>query len=181
MMAYACNPTFGEMMIKSNRPWLSVAVLVSSLILSIPAQAETTNNAMPSDKALAEWDANFHPGYYEVTETPLNKKGQPVVLESQTKNRCLTDRDAKAMARSPLTLVSPKECRMDVDFSAQTLTVTAHCLIDGEKYATVASVGVGEGQKQYDSASVKMQVLDGGEAKMIYGTGTHFKYLGTCP
>jgi hypothetical protein len=160
------------------RLWLLTPAMLCGLTLSLPGQADS---AMPSANALAKWDKNFQPGYYDVTETPLDKNGQPIDKDSRNKKQCLTERDAKAMARAPLNQESPKECRTEVELSPPILTVTAHCLVNGEKTIVVSSAGVSNNAKEYDLATLKMRMPDNGEPQMVYGTGTHMKYLGTCP
>jgi hypothetical protein len=169
------------MMNKMKKIWMLAPALLGGLVLCLPTQADTGKPAMPSEKALTKWDKNFHPGYYEVTESPLDAQGQPVDKDSKTKKQCLTVRDAKALARLPLTQESPKECQTQVDFSPPTLTVTAHCLIDGKISNVISSVGFDEGQKEYNTATIKMELTNGNETQITYGMGTHLTYLGTCP
>lgn len=166
---------------KLHKPWALLPVFLGGLLIALPSLASDEPLPMPSEKALANWDKNFHPGYYEVADTPLDSEGQPIAKDGKTSKQCFSKQDLKTFARTPFTMVPAKGCRFKLDFVPLSLTLSARCQEVDRVLDVVSAVGVDQDQQEYNLATVKLEKMNSGGTEMTYGKGKRLKYLGACP
>ncbi len=166
---------------KSKLLSVLLPLVLGGLFVGAPALAADEVSGLPSEKALADWDKNFHPGYYEVTDTPLDTEGQPIAKDSKTSRQCFSKPDIKAFARTPFTMIPEQGCQYKSELTPLILTLSARCAYVDKTLEVVSSVGTDQDHKEYNLATVKIEKMNSGGSEMTYGKGKRMKYLGTCP
>lgn len=158
-----------------------------AVLLAVIAAA-TTHAAQPSsqlitEEQLSEWDKQFPPGRYAVTEYVLDVHANPVPNTSKTSEACFTQDKIQMVSRLPAMGASLWNCEaLQFKLEPTLFGVALQCPAEGKKAPPLmGAIYVARvSENEYRSVMLKTEVRKGRKDRLVYGAGSTFSRLGDC-